>query len=235
MTSVSRRWRRLFFSHPPLWRSFELRCPGAELSPAQRAEWAAAKHRLLQRVGPLVRTFDAYGVDPLQLGGSTRLQLPDFVHCLGPEALESVTYTPTGPLIESMLAALLRFPRLRSLSMKSMQHLPPNATWVLHQLGALVELASTVGSLPADALQALPSGLTYLHLHTLYEPLPDCRQLERLTRLRSLFLCEWAASPMGMLLPSAAAFPDRIQASFGSPRLQVSPYDRQNSGLPYPE
>lgn len=226
MTLVSRRWRRLFFNHPPLWCSFTLCYPEAELSAVQRAEWAAAKHRLLQRVGQLVRASGAHEVDPLQLGGGTGLQLPDFVHCLGPETLERVVYTPTGPLMEGMLAALLRFTRLRSLSIRGVQHWPPNATWVLRQLAALVELESTVGSLPAVALRALPSGLTSLHLHTYYEPLPDCRQLERLTRLRSLHLVEWVASPMGMLLPSAVAFLYHTEATFGSSRLQVSPYDR---------
>lgn len=231
VTLVSKRWHRLFLSHPPLWRSFELHDGASALSADQRAAWAAAKHRLLRCVGPLVRSFAAVELDPQQMGGSSGLQLPDFVHCLSPAALETVSYTVTEPLTDGMMAALLRFPRLRSLSIIGAEEWPLNATWVLRQLDALEGLQSNPCTLPPDALCALPSTLTHLQLHTFDAPLPDCRQLERLTRLRCLRLTEELSSATGMLLPSAAAFPHRRQAEFCATRLQVSPYTAWLAGL----
>ena len=228
---VNQRWRRLFLSHPPLWRRFELHDCGSELSADQRAAWAAAKHRLLRCVGPLVRSFAAVELDPQQMGGSSGLQLPDYVHCLSPAALETVRFTVAEPLTDGMMAALLRFPRLRSLFVLGVEQWPPNATWVLAQLAALEDLEGNPYTVPPDALCALPSTLTHLQLHTFDAPLPDCRQLERLTRLRCLQLAEEQSSATGMLLPSAAAFPHRREAEFSGTRLQVRPYTAWLAGL----
>ncbi|KAL4440182.1 hypothetical protein ABPG75_003183 [Micractinium tetrahymenae] len=128
MTLVSRCWHSVFFSTPPLWRSFSAsRIDGVEAEPFQQFQQEqrlAARHRLLQRVGRHVQRFvgsTAWRTDGTPLGDSR--QVADFLALLHPGTLQeaSLAFEAGLPLDSGVLPAvssLTAFPNLRALTLE---------------------------------------------------------------------------------------------------------------------
>ena len=144
ITLVCKRWERLFFSEPALWRRFLLRPAkrsfsghDASLRPEPWGSWCAAKHRQLARVAGLVEVFEA-GARAMDFGYMAQCahnsgwRLEQFVGLLRPELLtEALLYWDMWEL-----SGLLHFPRLTRLLLHDSEDLrccvgcPSCAAWV---------------------------------------------------------------------------------------------------------
>jgi hypothetical protein len=209
---VCKRWERLFYAEPALWRRFLLRLANPALpsttraSPSPWGQWGAAKHRQLERVAGLVEVFEAgprridFGSSQAAMGRSGR-SLEQYLSLLHPEVLtELVLWWELAQLPE-----LLRFPRLTRLLLHAGYGLPSGAAAVLLGMPQLRALALHVQEVSGDEMAAVLglSQLTQLSL-LVHAPLtagynyesdsmdgsqgesPSLMQLTRLAQLRQL-------------------------------------------------
>lgn len=80
-----KRWRRLFYAAPAIWRTFELDCGCHRL---------LASYRLLARVAPVVEAFECPRWSTLEAGGSgshSERSLCPFLSLLQPDVATAVT------------------------------------------------------------------------------------------------------------------------------------------------
>lgn len=202
---VCKRWERLFFKQPLLWRTFALApasptFPRGGASREQRDEmwagWFEAQHRMLARAPPYVEVFVA-GSPPPRRGGDVRLAryhcrrrrwlLGDFLALLRPDVLrEAMLWWEVN---KADVKALRRFQRLESvllhetdLKQQAVAHMPALRSLELH--------ANDISQQEREAILELTQ-LTHLALvpfcvltATFSEP--EDAQLLQLTRLQQL-------------------------------------------------
>ena len=210
VTLVCKRWERLFYSEPALWRHFLLRpatpgFPGAVGNSSQQeleeiwAHWCAAKHRQLARVAGLVEVFEA-GPRRVDLGrmAGTGSRLDHFVSLLRPEVLtEALLYWGLPEMSE-----LPRFPRLSRLLLHALV-LNPGAARLLGGMPQLRSLGLHVHEVSGSNMSvilgltqltqlsfvvfnALTAGFNYQPSRDSEPRAPDLLQLTRLAALRHL-------------------------------------------------
>jgi hypothetical protein len=218
VTLVSKRWRRLFYAEPSLWRRFTLRPPaGADAD----AAWQPTKNAQLARVAGLVAELDVFDLSTAAGAGdpaaaarwdvsNPQWGLAAFLRLLPRDNLTVLHITVNRQQIsEHLAAAALGFPQLLTLELGLVQ-LPRNVAALLRQLPRLQRFVYHSGPLPAAVVDSLLqlSTLTSLELHSA-EPLPPLQQLTRLTSLRSLKLSEHDERAEGEALepPAPAALP----------------------------
>ena len=211
---VSKRWQRLFFAAPGLWRQFVIGNPTFWAWSEERAQRAAARGALLARVAAMVESLEVNQCDQLERldGGG---QLARVMRCLRPAVARSVclngAYAGRAAPTDAV-AALAGLTLLTSLQLSGCE-LPPHTTSVLHQLsGSLHSLSLGAREISPDLvapLLLLPH-LTGLHLGSV-EPLPrfDWRRLSALAQLQCLSLEEEQTNgdeDEQLQLPPPAAF-----------------------------
>ncbi|KAL4422887.1 hypothetical protein ABPG75_009084 [Micractinium tetrahymenae] len=232
---VSRRWRRVFFSEPGIWRHTSTVLPNHS-GPAG----LAVEQRMLQRVAPLVHSLVATqregpeGLSPAageQLAATLRVLRAALVARL------DLDWSEGGLTPEVFSAGCLgRLSGLTELSLRSVR-LPDEAAEAVHRLTTLRDLAVEARSIAYELLSGLSAltQLTRLHLGSgQLLSLSPLTHLSALHRLRQLSLVEdseeFAGVPWGVIqeleglqhqqwlaarqrlgplrLPPLAAFPD---------------------------
>ena len=195
---VSKRWQRVFFSEPALWRRFQLARPSEDLAFSADftytisrgwSRWCASWERLLGRVAGMVQEFEG-------------LALPSScARCLAllrPELLEQAA-VDCEQWDEAEVEQLLRFPRLARLRLRPCFRMPAAVCGVLARMPQLRSLALEAQDLDWElASIAKLTQLTRLSL-AVYDPLgdgmdmspwevhePPLLQLTQLQRLRHL-------------------------------------------------
>ena len=168
---VSKRWNRLAFAEPALWRqlTFSSASLAALKEPAQQERWFACKLRLLQRVAPLVehftlhdpRTLTAFRQPPLpgawQLGDLLQLLQPSSLRtlriaCGWPSKAEVAPYLAQhcgGSWDDVLSAVLSQAPNLDSLELSGLRGSPIPAS-------VLSSTRLTSLNLDSNRLEALP-------------------------------------------------------------------------------
>ncbi|KAL4422885.1 hypothetical protein ABPG75_009082 [Micractinium tetrahymenae] len=247
LTLVNKRFHRLFYSEPTLWRALTL-APGP--APVVAA-WLASKHALLRRVAGLVSQLtvldhevddESAGADATvgawQLAGEGpgALPLAAFFDLLPrPEALRTLALGCNSPLDAAALHQALRFPRLQDLSLTAIM-LPHETPSILARLPVahLRRLTCRSLFLPEGIVEAIAqqlTGLTSLDLRS-FTALPgDLQALTRLVSLRQLTL--WEKNDGGdfaeddrqdMCPPEPASLPalESFEYSCGQRRLQLA-------------
>lgn len=172
---VSKRWNRLVFTEPALWRLFELSSASlaALADPAQQGRWFDCKLRLLQRVAPLVQSFAISDDCNLLLQTQQQLLparwLDQLLQLLQPESLYALVLDGRWPPYAEIAAALAQPPAAqeqRSLGLASQ----------LQRFTGLEHLAlRCAATLRQHEAQAL-SGMQYLDTLILSQALglPNC-------------------------------------------------------------
>lgn len=171
---VCRRWHRLLFSEPALWKELGIGCQSLDgLPPEEHAQWFASKRALLRRVGSLAQGLHlndgrdvVEGADyPWQDGALQQLsdacgagwQLhADVLAHLGPAALTSLCLRWGPPISQAALQSLSSFASLAVLSLDAQAPMPPNAPAVLAQLSGLHTLRLGDQAAAAEVLACLP-------------------------------------------------------------------------------
>ena len=192
MTLVCRRWRRVYYASPDVWRSILL-----DPSPqAPEGAWLACKARLLRRVGHLVADAELRSTHQDRSASRHQAQLLEALH---PSVVTGVTlnYRQHASQPEAAVCALRRFHRHLTRLDLSTYRLPACTSDVLRQLAALRLLRCCSQQAPDDLLEAaaaLPA-LTSLEL-VLGAPLSVAlaSTLGLLTTLRHL--CCWAVAEL---------------------------------------
>ena len=192
---VSRRWQRVFYAEPGLWRHLRLGACSLKPPPA-RKQWFAAKRTLAQRVSSLV-TQASVVWDADATSGFTGLAM-DVLRLLQPGMLTGLALTRSDsswprpqPLSDAAVRELPRFTGLTRLQLDG-PLLPPSTAGALRQLPQLCSLACSAGSLPEARAAALVqlSVLRDLDLRCseLQPPAEAmlCVAVRRLPQLRSL-------------------------------------------------
>lgn len=197
LTLVSKHWRRCFFECGELWRSLTLRPP--QPSDPQAASWLTAKRALLRRVGASLEDLCLLSMKPR-------------ADCTAQRAAGDAAGSSRqlGALLDSLRPQQL--PQLRSLAIDC-DSVPSSTAATLHKLRQLRGLAVHArgsAAIPADVVQAAAQALcllTSLELSSFAAPLPDVRQLTRLSGLVALALAEGQPGEEGE--EEATADPER--------------------------
>lgn len=219
ITLVCKRWLRVFYDTPALWRQFVVAVPRPPPQPTPQqwadlptalGQWADARAALLARQAGMVEALQLRNGDRLEsLGGGS--QLARFLRCLRPEAVRHVSLS--GGIDESLpeaavqsLAALTGLTRLQL----SFEELPGSAAAVLRQLSTSLRCLELRGGAAAvaDTLPLL-SQLTRLHVHWEEPDFPvDWCRLTALLQLQHLSLrLDHYESDRQLRPPPPAAFP----------------------------
>ncbi|KAL4443581.1 hypothetical protein ABPG75_011318 [Micractinium tetrahymenae] len=232
VTLVCKRWNRVFYSAPGVWRQFAVTAPRQPEAPTQEEEeeqlhqqqqWAAARLRLLRRVSGMVESLRIFRGDELEATGiASGGRVAVFVHFLSPELAREVCLLGFNDisLPAEGLAVLHRLTRLESLALDSSE-LPVNTAAVLRRLSpSLRSLNMSAGRIDPAVLEALPQllQLTSLQLSS-YRQLPpfDWQRLTALQQLWHLGLCQADSSDKAPLAPPPPAiFPDLRSLHFST-------------------
>ncbi len=202
---VCKRWRQAIYAEPTLWRSFTLRPELLDDAPfGRQAQWLAATHNLLRRVGRHVEAFSSYIFDAYEAGSACTAggwSLPQFLRLLDPSRLRALSLHQAA-WEKAAAAAVPSFTQLTALHFASRRIPPEDAAALLRPLSCLQRLRMQVhvGSEPSGVLGHLHQ-LTWLEFHCDRHP-PAQVELTQLTRLRHLGMFG------GQLqAPGLAAFP----------------------------
>ena len=203
VTLVCKRWHRVFYATPALWRRLVIAVPRppplltqqqwADL-PASLGQWVDARAALLARVAGMVEALELQNGDGLKpLGGGG--QLARLLRCLRPQAARGVKLDAFDlSLPEAAMQSLAALTGLTHLELVC-DKLHGSAAAALLQLGAtLRRLQLLATSVPAEVADALPllSQLTHLDVWFSDPQLPaDWRSLTALVQLQRLRL--WLA------------------------------------------
>ncbi|KAL4443582.1 hypothetical protein ABPG75_011319 [Micractinium tetrahymenae] len=198
VTLVCKRWSRVFYSTPGIWRQFAVAVPDLLDFPEERQQqWAAARLGLLRRVAGMVESLRVFRGDGLQVvGAGSNAQPGDFVSCLTPQAAREVCLLGfqdlTLPAIA--VAALAPLTCLERLALAG-RKLPCNTAAMLRQLSpSPVRLNLRTEQLPSAVVEALPHLLQLTSLQLDCDghlPLFEWPRLSVLQHLQHLGLSEW--------------------------------------------
>lgn len=205
ITLVSRRWHRIFYSEPELWRSLHLTVSSANAAAAagQAQQWFASKSTLLHRVGGVVQHLvvadwrqtvgagaGAQWASMQQLAdqyGGWHLSSSVLAH-LSPGALQSLRLHCEA-VDEAAAAALQHFSGLLQLNLHCEGDVPSCVAAALPSLPQLQHLELAGSAMPQGlpaALQQLPQ-LTTLSCVSKAGSLPGLSAVFPLTQLRELW------------------------------------------------
>ncbi|PRW33791.1 GCC2 and GCC3 domain containing [Chlorella sorokiniana] len=175
--AVCRRWRRLVFGEPRLWRSVTL-SPGLLPQLAKKKDkqrWFSSQHGLLRRIAPLVEAAAVEGGTAIEAAGAAtgKWGLADLLSALHASKLAELSIQGPWELPAAALRALGRLTGLTWLKLDSTELPGEELLAALGQLAALQTLELSTDELP----WGLPDTLA---------------QLSRLRQLR----CDIAEPPM---------------------------------------
>ncbi|PRW45642.1 leucine rich repeat [Chlorella sorokiniana] len=224
IAQVSRRWHRVLYETPSIWRSFNVSVPesmcddDSSLDVEEQEAWLQAKLRQLRRVSPAVESLiveHTAGADVMS----------EVLQALSASQLTRIAASEyQQPFTAAAMRALAGLTLLGDLSLgQSDRDLPANSGWALGHLTALTTLLLSAEQFPDGFGKAL-AGLSHLRVLNLEsgEPLPDMQPLTALSRLQELALQEQNAS-IGLLVIPAALQPERTHVVYSSPILKVGP------------
>lgn len=244
LTLTCKRWRRVFYNEPALWRSFRL--ASSELAATYWEEqdmplttdWYNQQLSVMHMVGRFAADCEVRGIGPLQLVAAETghpWRLADVLLCLNPGVLRRLAlccelepssgskYHLYGQqsLGAAAIRQLARLRQLEDLALDSWQ-LPHGTAAAISQLAHLQAVRLRTRQLPQHCLASLLSltRLTRLELHTSM-PLPPLQQLSRLTLLQHLELCQWNCVGTVMALPPISSLPNLTSYTFHHSRGPV--------------
>lgn len=237
---MSRRWERVYYTTPSVWRRFEVHSPvevrrsspvlawsavPQQLRQQQRQqreqEWLQAVLQQLRRVAPLVHEL----VVPAAYGKMTAIEvLPGLLLALAEAPVATIDACGFQQVVSlAAMRALAGLTQLCEVGLGRTDYvLPANCGWALGQLPQLTSLWLKAWQFGAPLLEAVAglSGLADLQLDS-SKPLPG--EVQGLTALRQLQLLSISElrSEGGLAVLPASAFPERSEAAFASPALKV--------------
>ena len=208
VTLVSRRWQRVFYAEPDVWRSLQfsyllptsIANAGHDLLPSSATDWLASKLRLTKRVASLVTAAAVYGsgyrpgfcqMFTTSAAGEATV---DILQLLQPSKLMELAIPWRSEWPEAVLHAAARLTGLTKLQLSSWR-VPQAAAITLRSLPHLCSLELTAAednssSLPDAVILVLPQflRLTSLNLRCARLPQDTATTIASLTQLCSLSL-----------------------------------------------
>lgn len=224
MVLTCKRWRRVFYSEPALWRTFTLKFSKLHRRPEEEwPVWLQKQAALVRRVAPVLQGlhWDAAAQEEIGINSAASFEensVPAFLGYLQTSRLKQLKLQGLDRIPEAAAMSLGRFTQLTELSLCSTRPLPPQMPRSLAQLGELRSLRFSGPAVPPALLNSILalSQLTMLDLWAdIFPPPAAMDQLTRLAQLQDLGLHAGFKPEAEVFQPPAPArFPAGLQGFF---------------------